>query len=395
MNTVVLIVLDSVGIGELPDAAEYGDAGSNTLLHVLDANPKLTLPNLTRLGLGRIAPHPRLSSSHAVVGAFGRGMTHAPGKDTITGHWEMAGILLDTPFRTFPTGFPPEVIAELSRRTGKEFIGNIVASGTDIIRDLGPEHVRSGALIVYTSADSVMQIAAHEDTVPLHELYKVCKIARELMQGSVNVARIIARPFIGEYPYERTSNRKDYAVLPPAETMLDLLSDQGIVVTGIGKICDIYTGRGATHCLKTKHNADGMAQILETYIKSQGGLVFANLVDYDMLYGHRNNPVGYGNALKEFDDWLPQLLGLMKPEDHLMIVADHGCDPAYPGTDHTREYVPILAYSPSYQDEAALGDRTTLSDIGSTILDIFGLKPSLLPGTSFKQALEALRNESI
>ena len=209
MNTVVLIVLDSVGIGELPDAAEYGDAGSNTLLHVLDANPKLTLPNLTRLGLGRIAPHPRLSSSHAVVGAFGRGMTHAPGKDTITGHWEMAGILLDTPFRTFPTGFPPEVIAELSRRTGKEFIGNIVASGTDIIRDLGPEHVRSGALIVYTSADSVMQIAAHEDTVPLHELYKVCKIARELMQGSVNVARIIARPFIGEYPYERTSNRKE------------------------------------------------------------------------------------------------------------------------------------------------------------------------------------------
>ncbi|KAF0195548.1 MAG: phosphopentomutase [Bacillota bacterium] len=394
-TTVVLIVLDSVGIGELPDAAEYGDTGSNTLLHVLEANAKLMLPNLTRLGLGQIAPHPRLSSSDGVIGAFGRGMTRSPGKDTITGHWEMAGIMLNTPFKTFPAGFPPEVIAELSRRTGKKFIGNIVASGTDIIRDLGPQHVSSGALIVYTSADSVMQIAAHEDILPLPEFYAVCQVARDLMQGDVNVARIIARPFTGEWPYTRTPNRKDYAVLPPSKTMLDILSDEGFTVTGIGKVCDIYSGRGATHCLKTKHNADGMVQIMNTYMGSQGGLVFANLVDYDMLYGHRNDSVGYGHALKEFDEWLPLFLGSMRPKDYLIIVADHGCDPAYPGTDHTREYVPILAYSPQYLGGAALGDRTTLSDIGSTIIDIFGLQPSLLSGTSFKQILETEHNESL
>ncbi|MDP3488247.1 MAG: phosphopentomutase [Bacillota bacterium] len=394
-TTVVLIVLDSVGIGELPDAAEYGDAGSNTLLHVLEANPKLMLPNLTGLGLGQIAPHPRLSSSHEVVGAFGRGMTRSPGKDTITGHWEMAGITLDTPFKTFPSGFPSEVIAELSQRTGKKFIGNIVASGTDIIRDLGREHVSSGDLIVYTSADSVMQIAAHEGTLPLQELYMVCQAARELMQGDVNVARIIARPFTGEWPYERTHNRKDYAVLPPSETMLDMLSDEGITVTGIGKICDIYAGRGSTRCLKTKHNADGMEQILDTYRDSPGGLIFANLVDFDMVYGHRNNPVGYGDALKEFDQWLPVFLHSMKPDDYLLIVADHGCDPTYPGSDHTREYVPILVHSPLFTRRASLGDRTTLSDIGSTIIDIFGLQPGLLPGTSFKKDLEALHDESL
>lgn len=394
-KTVVLIVLDSVGIGELPDAAMYGDAGSNTLLHVLDANPKLMLPNLTRLGLGQIAPHPRLSSSHEVVGAFGRGMTRSPGKDTITGHWEMAGIMLDTPFQTFPTGFPPEVIEELSQRTGRQYIGNVVASGTDIIRDLGREHVKTGDLIVYTSADSVMQIAAHEDTIPLQDLYAACEIARELMQGSINVARIIARPFTGEWPYERTSNRKDYAVLPPSETMLDVLTEEGISVTGIGKICDIYAGRGATLCHKTKHNPDGMMRIIKSYNDSQGGLIFANLVDFDMLFGHRNNPVGYGNALNEFDEWLPTFLEAMRPEDYLMIVADHGCDPAYPGSDHTREYVPILTYSTQYAGGTSLGDRATLADIGTTILDILGLQPGRLPGTSFKQVLEALRNESI
>lgn len=384
-TTVVLIVLDSVGIGALPDAADYGDAGSNTLLHVLDASPDLTLPALARLGLGQIAPHPRLSSSEGIRGAYGRGMTMSPAKDTITGHWEMGGIILSTPFRTFPNGFPHEVVAQLSHITNKQYIGNIVASGTEIIRDYGREHIASGSPILYTSADSVMQIAAHEDVVPTHELYAICQAARDLMQGEYSVARIIARPFTGDWPYERTANRKDYAVSPPADTMLDLLSKQGISVTGIGKICDIYSGRGASHCIKTKDNAEGMAQIHHAYLNSTGGLLFANLVDYDMLYGHRNNAIGYGAALKEFDDWLPSMLDSLRPSDFLFIVADHGCDPGFPGTDHTREYVPILVYSPTLKS-SHLGDRNTLADVGSTIIDLLGL-PATLPGLSFKQEL--------
>jgi len=385
-RTVVLIVLDSVGIGALPDAHEYGDEGSNTLGRVLDLNPGLTLPNLVKLGLGRIAPHPRLSCSSEVKGAVGRGLTRSPAKDTITGHWEMAGIILDTPFKTFPNGFPPEVIDALVQTTGRNYLGNVVASGTEIIKDLGLEHVSSGSPILYTSADSVLQIAAHEDVIPLAELYSICAKAREIMRGDVNVARIIARPFSGEWPYERTPNRRDYAVTPPTATMLDLLSEAGQSVTGIGKICDIYANRGLHSCLKSKNNAQGMAQILDTYIASHGGLIFANLVDYDMLFGHRNDAIGYGAALKEFDDWLPTLLQQVKPQDYIFLVADHGCDPGFPGTDHTREYVPIMVYSHALTGLIELGDRLTLADIGATIIDIFGLPPSM-PGSSFKAEL--------
>lgn len=388
MKTIILLVLDSVGIGALPDASAYGDESSNTLGHVLDANPTLTLPNLTRLGLGRIAPHARLSSSHAPQGAFGRGMTRSPAKDTITGHWEMAGIILSSPFKTFPTGFPKAALTELSRRTGRSFIGNTVASGTEIIRDLGRAHVLSGEPIVYTSADSVMQIAAHESVVPLEDLYAICLQARELMQGDLNVARIIARPFTGEWPYERTANRKDYAVLPPTDTTLDLLTRGNINVCGIGKICDIYAHRGIDTCIKTKSNAEGMYHIADQYSASRGGLIFANLVDYDMLYGHRNNPTGYGTALKEFDDWLPSLLSTLRHDDYLFVVADHGCDPGFKGTDHTREYVPILVYTPHITGPIDLGDRGTLADLGATIADLFGVSYSL-PGSSFKHALEA------
>lgn len=387
-KTVVFIVLDSVGVGALPDANLYGDHGSNTLKSVLDYNPSLTLPNLTALGLGEILPHLRLVSSTPPMGAFGRGITASPAKDTITGHWEMAGIVLGHPFRTFPAGFPRDVVRALSERTGREFIGNVAASGTEIIRDLGREHQLTGAPILYTSADSVMQIAAHEDVVPLAELYSICQVARQLMQREFNVARIIARPFSGEWPYVRTPNRRDLAVAPPGQTMLDIISRRGLPVIGIGKICDIYAGHGPTQCLKTKNNREGMALTESVYRDTPGGLVFTNLVDFDQLYGHRNDAAGYGRALKEFDDWLGGFVTKMRTNAYLFIAADHGCDPLYAGTDHTREYVPILAYSPAFEPGKPIGDRTTLADIGATILDVLGLSERLA-GTSFRAEWEA------
>ncbi len=381
-RTVVFIVLDSVGIGALPDADRYGDLGSNTLKSVLDFTPSLTLPNLTALGMGEILPHPRLVSSRPLIGAFGRGMTASPAKDTITGHWEMAGIILQHPFRTFPDGFPPDVVSALSESTGRQFLGNVAASGTEIIRDLGQMHQQSGAPILYTSADSVMQIAAHEEIVPLAELYHICQVARQLMQGELNVARIIARPFSGEWPYIRTPNRRDFAVSPPGQTMLDIISSNGMPVIGIGKICDIYAGHGPTQCLKTKNNREGMVLTESAYRDTPSGLVFTNLVDYDQLYGHRNDAEGYGRALGEFDDWLGGFLTKLRPNDYLFIAADHGCDPRYAGTDHTREYVPILVYSPTMRSGRSIGDRATLADIGATILHIFGYSERLA-GSSF------------
>jgi len=381
-RTVVFIVLDSVGIGALPDADRYGDSGSNTLKAVLDDNQWLTLPNLTALGMGSILHHPRLVSSCPPLGAFGRGMTASPAKDTITGHWEMAGIVLGHPFRTFPDGFPSAVVRALSERTSRRFLGNVAASGTEIIRDLGREHQLTGAPILYTSADSVMQIAAHEAVVPLEELYHICQVARELMQGELNVARIIARPFDGEWPYVRTANRRDFAVAPPGQTMLDIVAGGGMPVIGIGKICDIYAGRGPTQCLKTKNNVSGMALTESIYRDTPSGLVFTNLVDFDQLYGHRNNALGYGRALQEFDDWLGGFLGKLRANDYLFLAADHGCDPLYAGTDHTREYVPILAYSPAMQLGKPIGDRLTLADIGATILEVLGFSERLA-GTSF------------
>ena len=388
-RTVVFIVLDSVGVGALPDADLYGDQGSNTLRSVLDYNKSLTLPNLAALGMGAILPHSGLVTPRPPLGAYGRGMTASPAKDTITGHWEMAGIVLGHPFRTFPAGFPTAVVRALAERTGRQFLGNVAASGTEIIRDLGREHQVTGAPILYTSADSVMQIAAHEETVPLAELYHICQVARELMQGEFNVARVIARPFNGEWPYVRTPNRRDLAVAPPGQTMLDIIAGQGLPVVGIGKICDIYAGHGPTRCLKSKNNREGMVLTESAYRDTAGGLVFTNLVDYDQLYGHRNDAAGYGRALKEFDDWLGDFLGTLRETDYLFLAADHGCDPLYAGTDHTREYVPILAYSREREAGRPIGDRATLADIGATILDVLGFDERLA-GTSFRAEWGAL-----
>jgi len=315
-------------------------------------------------------------------------MTASPAKDTITGHWEMGGIILEHPFRTFPSGFPSLIVDELARQTGRSFLGNLAASGTEIIRDLGREHHLTGSPILYTSADSVMQIAAHEEVVPLTELYRICQIARQLMQGEVNVARVIARPFTGEWPYVRTANRHDYAVAPPGQTMLDIICEAGLPVVGIGKICDIYAEHGPTRCLKSKNNQEGMTLTSRVYREQLGGIVFTNLVDYDQLYGHRNDATGYGHALKEFDAWLGGFLNELRPPDFLFLAADHGCDPLHGGTDHTREYVPILAYSAAQQRGRPLGDRSTLADIGATILDLLGFRERLA-GTSFRRELEA------
>ncbi|MBT9136114.1 MAG: Phosphopentomutase [Firmicutes bacterium] len=385
-KTVLIIVLDSLGVGALPDAGDYGDAGSNTLKHVLDANPQLALPNLARLGMGKILPHAGFPARDKTQASFGRAMTRSKGKDTITGHWEMAGLVMDEPFVTFPHGFPDQVVAELSRRTGRNFLGNVVASGTEIITQLGQLHVETGSPILYTSADSVMQIAAHEEIIPLMELYSICGVARDLMQGEMRVARIIARPFSGVGTFFRTVNRHDYAVAPPTATLLDVLEQEGLNVTGIGKICDIYNGRGFSACLKTDNNKQGMDKITTEYSKQENGLIFANLVDFDMLYGHRNDAVGYGHALAEFDHWLGGFLPLMRPLDHLFIVADHGCDPLHPGTDHTREFVPLLVYSPSALSNYSLGDRHTLADVAATVADLFEL-PERFAGSSFKELL--------
>lgn len=371
--TVILLVLDSVGIGALPDAADFGDAGSNTLGHVLDANPDLTLPNLTDLGLGRILKHPRLSADVSPQAHYGRGMTRTLAKDTISGHWEMMGLVQEVPFQTFPEGFPEEVVAELERRTGRRYLGNKVASGTEIIAELGGEHVRTGSPILYTSADSVLQIAAHEDVVPLSELYGICLAAREIMSGECNVARIIARPFVGEHPFTRTANRKDYAVNPPRATAVDTMHRAGFATVGIGKVCDIYAHSGFSECIKTTSNRDGMAKTEQAYALAPEGLIFTNLVEFDSHYGHRNDTSGYGRALAEVDAWLGGFVPTMRQGDWLLIVADHGCDPGFPGTDHTREYVPILAHSPGRVPGTALGDRESLTDIGATILEFFGL----------------------
>jgi len=384
---IVMIVLDSLGVGALPDADRYGDEGSNTLAHVLDANPELTLPNLARLGLGEVVRHHGLPCSVKAKAAYGKAMTRSQGKDTITGHWEIAGLIVSEPFVTFPNGFPEEVVDELTRRTGRHFLGNVVASGTEILAELGPAHVETGSPILYTSADSVLQIAAHEEVVPLSELYEICQAAREIMQGDARVARIIARPFLGKEKFVRTPNRRDYAISPPSDTVLDAISRHGIQVTGIGKICDIYTGRGLHTCLKTDNNQQGMEKIALQYLAQPGGLIFANLVDYDMLYGHRNDAIGYGRALKEFDQWLGAFLNQLNSQDYLFIVADHGCDPRHPGTDHTREYVPVLVYSPSLTQSSQLGVRHTLADIAATIADLFDL-PERFAGTSFKELLK-------
>jgi phosphopentomutase len=370
---VFLIVLDSVGIGAMPDWREFGDdMPGDTLGHCAERRP-LRLPNLERLGIANIRPFAHLRAAEAPAASYGRCALASPGKDTTTGHWELAGIILKKPFPLYPNGFPPELIREFERRIGRGTLGNKPASGTEIIRELGEEHMKTGKPIVYTSADSVFQVAAHEEVIPLEELYRICEIARDLLRGGHEVGRVIARPFIGSPgAFVRTANRHDYAVPPPQGMLLDRLAGRGVPVISIGKIADIFLGRGIAHSLKTKNNADGMEKILAAAREFPEGLIFANLVDFDMLYGHRNDPEGYSRALEEVDAWLPSLETSLAPDDLVILTADHGCDPVTPSTDHNREYVPLLAFGPRVRRGANLGTRASLADIGQTIAANFG-----------------------
>jgi phosphopentomutase len=377
------IVLDSVGIGELPDAAEYDDVGRSTLGHIAESRA-LEIPNLVRLGLANIAPLKHQSPAAAPLGAFGKGATRSPGKDTTTGHWEMAGVWLSQAFPVYKNGFPPELIEEFEKQIGRKTIGNKPASGTEIIKELGEEHVRTGKPIVYTSGDSVFQIATHEDVVPIAELYRMCEIARKLLVGPHLVGRVIARPFTGTAGnFVRTTRRHDYAVDPPKPMLMDALAERKVRVFGIGKIHDIYNGRGVEEYLTTKGNADGMDKLTAVASDRKSGLIFANLVDFDMLYGHRKDVEGFAKSLEEFDRMLGDFLPLLSLSDLLMITADHGCDPdaRWPTTDHSREYVPILAYSPGSGAGANLGVRDTLADMGQTVAENFGT--TIPHGTSF------------
>ncbi|HXT87216.1 MAG TPA: phosphopentomutase [Verrucomicrobiae bacterium] len=389
---VIWIVLDSVGIGELPDAADYGDVGRDTLGHIARSRP-LQLPNLVRLGLANIKPLTHLTPPTSAAGAFGKGATVSPGKDTTTGHWEMAGIWLDQAFPVYKNGFPRELMDNFERAIGRNTIGNKPASGTEIIKELGEEHQRTGFPIVYTSGDSVFQIAAHEETIPIAELYKMCEIARKLLDGPHRVGRVIARPFAGTPGnYRRTERRHDYAVEPPRPMLLDVLAEAQIPVFGIGKIHDIYNGRGVADYVTTKNNADGMSKLTKALAQHSRGMIFANLVDFDMLYGHRKDVAGFARSLEEFDALLGPFLAALRDSDLLIITADHGCDPdpVNPTTDHSREYVPILCYSPRMNVQngggANLGIRSTLADMGQTAAENFSSAP-LHHGTSFLSQL--------
>ncbi|HLZ52757.1 MAG TPA: phosphopentomutase [Candidatus Acidoferrum sp.] len=384
---VIWIVLDSVGVGELPDARDYGDVGRNTLGHIAESRP-LALPILLRLGLGNIAPLKHLAPADSPIGAYGKGATRSPGKDTTTGHWEMAGVWLDQAFPVYPHGFPHDLIAEFEKKIGRGTLGNKPASGTEIIKELGEEHVRTSKPIVYTSGDSVFQIAAHEDVIPIAELYRMCEIARKLLDGPNRVGRVIARPFAGTAGnFKRTTRRHDYAVDPPKPMLLDVLVERSVPVFGIGKIHDIYNGRGVEKYVTTTGNADGMAKIAEALRERKSGLIFCNLVDFDMLYGHRKDVEGFAESLEEFDRMLGPFLTLLHAADMLMITADHGCDPdpRWPTTDHSREYVPILVYSPTIRAGVSLGVRSTLADMGQTVAENFGGK--IPHGESFLQEL--------
>ena len=371
---VALLVLDSVGIGAMPDAADYGDAGRDTLGHICE-HRTLRLPHLVRLGLANIRPLAGLVPAERPEGAYGKGTLLSPGKDTTTGHWEMAGIVLGRPFPTYPHGLPPDLMARFERAIGRKTLGNYPASGTEIIKQSGEEHMRTGYPIVYTSADSVFQIAAHEDVIPVEELYRICGIAREMLQGEYRVGRVIARPFTGRPgAFKRTERRHDYAVEPPYPMLLDVLTEVGLNVTGVGKIPDIFLNRGITRALAGRNNRESLESTLAALGDSGKGLIFTNLVDFDMLYGHRLDIDGYGRALEQVDALLPTILGRLRPEDLLILTADHGCDPLGPSTDHSREYVPIMATGSSVRHGTNLGVRATLADIGQTIADNFGLR---------------------
>ncbi len=369
-DRVFLIVLDSFGIGEMPDAAHFGDAGSNTL-GAIRKSSAFDCPTLARLGLFDIDGVLPLSNSSAPIASRARMTERSGGKDTTIGHWEIAGLVTPEPMPTYPNGFPDEVLKELTRRTGYGVLCNRPYSGTDVIRDYGEEHLATGHLIVYTSADSVFQIAAHEDLAPIEELYRICEIARDLLtnafDGKHAVGRVIARPFEGKYPFKRTSHRHDYSLTPPADTMLDILKSAGLDTIAVGKINDIFAGKGVTEVIRTANNAEGMSVTSRVAARDFHGLCFTNLVDFDMVYGHRNDIDGYAAAMTAFDRWLANFLPTLGEKDLLLITADHGCDPSTPSTDHSREYTPLLAYSPSV-DPVNLGTRDTFADIAATVL---------------------------
>ncbi|GAA0386565.1 phosphopentomutase [Paenibacillus motobuensis] len=371
-----LIVMDSVGIGEAPDAAQFDDVGADTFGHIAEQCGGLNMPNMAKLGLSNIRQIPGVEAADKPMAYYCKMQETSRGKDTMTGHWEIMGLYIDTPFRVFPDGFPNELIQRIEEKTGRKVIGNKPASGTEIIKELGEEHVKTGALIVYTSADSVLQIAAHEEVVPLKELYEICEFCREITRDDpYMLGRIIARPFVGEPGnFTRTANRHDYALKPFGRTTMNELKDQGYDVIALGKISDIYDGEGITKAIRTKSNMDGMDKLVATLDEPFTGLSFINLVDFDALFGHRRDPQGYGQALEEYDARLPEVFAKLGEDDLLLITADHGNDPTYKGTDHTREYVPLLAYSPRFTDGGReLPLRRTFADIGATVADNFGV----------------------
>lgn len=383
MKRLFLIVLDSVGIGELPDAANYGDVGSNTLKSASKSSSFNGMPNMRRLGyfnidgvdIGERCSHP--------AGAYARLMEASKGKDTTIGHWEIAGIISPSPLPTYPDGFPDDVINRFEAASGRKVLCNKPYSGTEVIKDYGEEHMKTGDLIVYTSADSVFQIAAHEDVVPVEKLYEYCKIARKLLTGEHGVGRVIARPFVGSPGnFTRTTNRHDFSIEPPKKTILDVLNAKGFDVLSVGKIVDIFTGRGITKFVRTTGNADGIDKTLEYMDEDFFGLCFTNLVDFDMLYGHRNNIDGYAAALSYFDDRLPEILDKMRDDDLLMITADHGCDPGTASTDHSREYIPLVMYGKNIKADINYHTRETFADIGATVLSYFGISDTDISGTS-------------
>jgi len=380
---VILLVMDSVGIGEMPDSHEYGDQGSNTLYNIAKAVGGLYVPNLQKLGIGNIIDLPSMTPALNPLAAFGKMAEKSKGKDTTIGHWELSGLIMEEGFPTFPHGFTEAFIRSFQERIGREVLGNIVASGTEIIERLGPEHVKTGKPIVYTSADSVFQIAAHEEIIPLPELMRICKIAREMLNGDLNVSRVIARPFVGQPgSFQRTPNRHDFSVVPPAKTVLDHIVEAGQKVLAVGKINDIFAGRGISEYVPTVGNTDGIKKTLAYIERADAGLIFTNLVDFDMVYGHRNNVQGYAQALEELDSQIPLILESLKNEDMLIITADHGCDPTTTSTDHSREYVPLLVYGPHLRQGVNLGTRSTFADVAATIAEYLAVKP-LAQGNSF------------
>ncbi len=373
MKRVIIIVLDSAGIGELPDAAEYGDEGSNTLGNIAAAVPGFSLPNLEKLGLGNIDGIVGFKAAEEPLGCFGKMAERSVGKDTTTGHWELAGITLRKPFPVYPEGFPGDLVERFEKAIGTKTLGNYPASGTVIIKELGQQHVKTGYPIIYTSADSVFQIAAHEDVIPVQRLYEICRTAREILTGEHAVGRVIARPFTGsDGNYTRTANRRDFSLEPPEKTLLDHVKEAGLEVKAVGKIDDIFAGRGITQSIHVKDNMEGVDKTIGFIKERFSGLIFANLVDFDMYYGHRNDPEGYARALEEFDGRVPEIIDTMARQDILFITADHGCDPTTVSTDHSREYVPLLIYGKEIRIGVNLGTRKTFSDLAQTTAEYLG-----------------------